>query len=254
MRAKLGSLVVVIAVWWLLSRGASSFGLPGPDRVAQAFADLATGGRLQLALGVTLGSFAVGGLVSVLVGVPLGIAMGVRPWFGRAIDPYLTGLYVMPMTAVIPLFVLWFGVDQLVRMMFIFVFTVPQVAMVCYQGARSTPTTLVEVARTFQGNGRQIFTKVILPYELPFIFTALRLGVGLAIQGMVVAEILITSVNGIGYLLQTASAQLDLASVLAVVIFIMLLGIVAVYVMQRVERSVAPWREGMSADSGGTHA
>lgn len=250
MRARLGSLVFVLAVWWLVSRGTSSLGLPGPERVVQAFMDLAAGGKLVHALGVTIGSFAVGGLVSVLVGVPLGILMGVRPWFGRAVDPYLTGLYVMPMTAVIPLFVLWFGVDELVRMIFIFVFTVPQVAMVCYQGARSTPTTLVEVARTYMGNGRQVFMKVILPYEVPFIFTSLRLGVGLAIQGMVVAELLITSVNGIGYLLQSASSSLDLAQVLAVILFIMLLGIAAVFVMQRLEKSVAPWRVGVSSNGG----
>lgn len=253
MRTRIVTLIVVIAGWWLLSRGASDFGLPGPEKVGQAFLNLIAGGKLSRALGVTLSSFAVGGALSVLVGVPLGILMGVRPWFGRAVDPYLTGLYVMPMTAVIPLFVLWFGVDELVRMVFIFVFTVPQVAMVCYQGARSTPATLVEVAKTYMGSGRQIFWKVIMPYEVPFIFTSLRLGVGLAIQGMVVAEILITSVNGIGYLIQTASATLDLATVLAVVIFIMILGIAAVFLMQRVEKSVAPWRQETSS-AGGSNA
>jgi NitT/TauT family transport system permease protein len=84
---------------------------------------------------------------------------------------------------------------------------------------------------------------VILPYEVPFIFTALRLGVGLAIQGMIVAELVIQSVSGLGQLLQLASASLDLATVLAVIIFVMLLGIAAVQLMQRIEQSVAPWRE-----------
>lgn len=245
MRARFTTLVVGIAAWWLLSRGASDFGLPGPEKVGQALLSLLADGRLANALQVTLSSFAIGGLVSLLVGVPLGILMGVRPWFGRAVDPFLTGLYVMPMTAAVPLFVLWFGVDELVRMVFIFIFTVPQVAMVCYQGARTEPASLVEVAKTHMGSGRQIFWKVILPYQVPFIFTSLRLGVGLAIEGMVVAELLITSVNGVGYLLQTASASLDLATVIALVLFIMMLGIGAVAVMQRLENSVAPWREGM---------
>ncbi len=254
MRARLLSLVVVIAAWWLLSLGASQFGLPGPDKVTEAFVALATSGKLALALGVTLSSFAIGGTLSVLVGVPLGIIMGVRPWLGRAIDPYLTALYVMPFTAVIPLFVLWFGVDVLVRMVFIFAFTVPQVAMVCYDGTRNTPTTLIEVAQTYLASGRQIFWKVIIPHEVPYIFTSLRLGVGLAIQGMVVAELLITSVNGIGYLLQTASATLDLPTVLAVILFIMILGVAAVSLMQRIEDSVAPWHQSILADSGGSDA
>lgn len=242
MRVRIASLVVVVGVWWFLSLGATAFGLPGPPQVLDSFLAMTSSGKLQHALSVTLSSFAVGGLAAVVLGVPLGILMGVRRWFGRAIDPLLAALYVMPFSAVAPLFVLWFGVDQQVRIIFIFAFTVPQVAIVCYQGAKSTPTTLIEVARTYLGSDWQIFRKVILPYEVPFIFTALRLGVGLAIQGMIVAELLVTSVNGVGYLLQTAGANLDLSSVLAVIIFIMLLGIVAVYVMQRIENSVAPWR------------
>jgi ABC-type nitrate/sulfonate/bicarbonate transport system permease component len=253
MIARLASLAVVIGVWWWLSLGASALGLPGPVQVLDALARLAASGRLLSALSVTLGAFAAGGTLAILIGVPLGIFMGVRRSVGLAIDPILTALYVMPFSAVIPLFVLWFGIDEMVRLAFIFTFTVPQVAIVCYQGAKSTPTTLVEVARTYLASGRQIFWKVILPYEVPFIFTSLRLGVGLAIQAMVVAELLIQSVRGLGFLLQFASASFDLATVLGVILFIMLLGAGAVAIMQRIETSVAPWREGMSADGGGSN-
>lgn len=254
MIARLGSLAVVIAVWWFLSLGASSLGLPGPSQVFQAFMTLLSGGKLLSALGLTLTAFALGGALAVVVGVPLGLLMGVRRSIGLAIDPILTAFYVMPFSAVIPLFVLWFGIDQLVRLVFIFAFTLPQVAIVCYHGAKSTPTTLIEVARTHLATERQIFWKVILPHEVPFIFTALRLGVGLAVQGMVVAELLIQSVGGLGYLMQSASASLDLATVLAVVLFIMLLGTALVYLMQRIEASVAPWRAGIVADHGGSNA
>lgn len=253
MIARLLSLAAVIAAWWWLSLGASELGLPSPLAVLEALATLAASGKLGSALAVTLGSFAAGGTLAILIGVPLGILMGVRRWFGLAIDPILTALYVMPFSAVIPLFVLWFGIDELVRLVFIFTFTIPQVAIVCYQGAKSTPTTLVEVARTFRASERQIFWKVILPYEVPFIFTSLRLGVGLAIQAMVVAELLIQSVRGLGFLLQFASASFDLATVLGVILFIMLLGAGAVALMQRIETSVAPWREGLSAQGGGTN-
>jgi NitT/TauT family transport system permease protein len=250
--ARIGSLVGLLGLWWLLSLGASDLGLPGPARVLEAFVDLVADGRLPAALGVTLSSFAIGGLLAVLIGVPLGIAMGFRPWIGRAVDPYLTALYVMPFSAIVPLLVLWFGIDEQVRIVFIFLFTIPQVAIVCYEGARSTPTTLVEVARTYLATERQIFWKVLIPYEVPFIFTAIRLGVGLAIQGMVVSELLIASLTGIGYLIEIASVTLDLASVLAIVIFVMLLGITAVAILQRIENSVAPWRHGFTIDGGGT--
>jgi len=71
---------------------------------------------------------------------------------------------------------------------------------------------------------------------------------------MVVAELLIQSVRGLGFLLQFASASFDLATVLGVILFIMLLGAGAVALMQRIETSVAPWREGMSTDGGGSNA
>ncbi len=254
MIARIGSLIGLLGIWWLLSLGASEFGLPGPGAVLDSFFDLLGSGKLLSALSVTLSSFAIGGLLAVFFGIPLGIMMGVRSWLGRAVDPYLTALYVMPFSAIVPLLVLWFGIDEQVRIVFIFLFTVPQVAIVAYQGAKSTPTTLVEVARTYVASERQIFWKVLIPHEIPFIFTALRLGVGLAIQGMVVSELLIASLTGIGYLLKIAGATLDLATVLAVVLFVMLLGVTAVAILQRVEDSVAPWRHGLTIDGGGADA
>lgn len=253
MKARVASLAVLLGLWWLLSQGASRFGLPGPDAVLGSFVELMASGQLVSALSVTLSAFAIGALLAVLVGVPVGILMGFRRWLGLAIDPYLTALYVMPFSAIVPLLVLWFGIDEQVRIVFIFLFTLPQVAIVCYQGAKSTPTTLVEVARTYLASERQIFWKVLLPYEIPFIFTALRLGVGLAIQGMIVSELLIASLTGIGYMLRIAGASLDLATVLAVILFVMLLGIAAVWLMQRIENSVAPWRHGLTIDGGGSN-
>ena len=253
MKARLLTLAGVIAAWWLLSLGASDLGFPGPGRVLAALADLFVSGRLMSALAFTLSSFAVGAALAVAIGVPLGIIMGVRPWLGLALDPYLTALYVMPFSAIVPLLVLWFGIDELVRVVFIFLFTLPQVTIVCYQGARSTPLTQLEVAKTFLASQWQVFWKVVIPHEIPFIFTALRLGVGLAIQGLVVSELLIASVRGLGYLIRIASASLDLSTVLAVVLFVMLLGVGAVALMQRIENGVAPWRYGTTIDTGGSN-
>jgi ABC-type nitrate/sulfonate/bicarbonate transport system permease component len=252
-RVRLLTLAAILLLWLIMSAGSSSLGFPGPIRVGEAFFALLASGELVVALSATLGSFVAGAGLAFLVGIPLGILMGVQPLLGRAIDPYLTGLYIMPFSAVIPLLVLWFGIDEFVRVVFIFLFTLPQIAIVCYQGARETPTTLVEVARTLQASDAQIFRKLVLPHEVGYVFTALRLGTGLAIQGMVVSELLIASVRGLGNLIRLASARLDLASVLAVVLFVMLLGIAAVSAMQRLENAVAPWRRHTTI-TGDTHA
>jgi NitT/TauT family transport system permease protein len=104
------------------------------------------------------------------------------------------------------------------------------------------------VAQAFRATQRDIFFKVVIPYEIPFIVTALRLGVGRAVQGMVVAELLIAGTRGIGILIHIYSSSLDLANVLAIVLFIMFLGILATAVVRWIENALAPWREDMATD------
>jgi NitT/TauT family transport system permease protein len=246
MRTRLLSLLILLAGWWVGSLVAGDIVLPSPAATIGRFGELMAEGRLPRALAVGLSALAVGGGAAVLIGVPLGILLGVSRRLGGAFDFYFSALYVMPFSAVAPLFVLWFGFDVGARMIFIFFFTLPQIVIVCYQGARSTPERLVEVARSYRATPRDIFTKTILPYEVPFIFTALRLGVGRAVQGMVVAELLIGAAQGLGFLITRYGAALDIGAVLAVVLFIMLLGIVASLVVQRIEDAIAPWRHGVT--------
>lgn len=246
MRTRIISVFVLIGAWWLGSAIAGDLVLPSPATTFGRFVDLTVEGRLPRALVIGVTSFAVGGGAAVLIGVPLGILLGVRRRLGSAFDFYFSALYVTPFSAVAPLFVLWFGIDAGARMIFIFFFTLPQIVIVCYQGARSTPEGLIEVARSFQARPRDVFFKTILPYEVPFIFTALRLGVGRAIQGMVIAELLISAAQGLGFLIKVYSGALDIGAVLAVVLFIMLLGIVASMLVQRIEDAIAPWRHGVT--------
>ncbi len=246
MRTRLVSLLVVLAAWWGGSLIAGDLVLPSPLTTAARFVDLTVEGRLPRALGIGLNALAVGGSAAVLIGVPLGILLGVRRRLGSAFDFYFSALYVTPFSAVAPLFILWFGIDVSARMLFIFFFTLPQIVIVCYQGARSTPEGLIEVARSFQARPRDVFFKAILPHEVPFIFTALRLGVGRAVQGMVVAELLISATQGLGFLIKVYGAVFDIGAVLAVVLFIMMLGIVASMVVQRIEDAIAPWRQGVT--------
>ena len=246
MRVRVISLFVVLAGWWVGSIIAGDLVLPSPATTIGRFVDLMAEGRLPRALWIGISSLAVGGGAAVLIGIPLGILLGVRRRLGSAFDFYFSALYVTPFSAVAPLFVLWFGIDAGARMIFIFFFTLPQIVIVCYQGTRSTPEGLIEVARSYLATPREIFFKTVLPYEVPFIFTALRLGVGRAVQGMVVAELLISASQGLGFLITVYSAALDIGAVLAVVLFIMLLGIVASVLVQRIEDAVAPWREGVA--------
>jgi ABC-type nitrate/sulfonate/bicarbonate transport system permease component len=242
MKVRLMSLSVFFLIWWFLSQFGSELTVPNPFQVLGDLIELLTSGKLLSAMRFSITALVVGGSLAILIGIPVGILLGARRRLGQAFEFYFSALYVMPMSAIIPLMVLWFGFDFGTRVIFIFIFTVPQIVITCYQGAKNTPQELIEVARSYRANQRDIFWKVIMPHEIPFIVTALRLGVGRAIQGMVVAELLIAGVLGLGFLIQVFSASLDLSGVLAIIIFVMLLGIVATGIVRRFEVAIAPWR------------
>lgn len=248
MKVRLISLVVVLCGWWVASLFGSDLTVPSPFLVVSNFIDLMISGRLPAALALSLSALAIGGVLSIIIGIPIGILMGVRRFLAQALDHYFSALYVMPMSAIVPLMVLWFGFDLSARVIFIFIFTVPQIVITCYQGAKNTPANLIEVARAFRATDQQIFWKVIIPYEIPFVITALRLGVGRAVQGMVVAELLIAGTRGVGFLIHIYSASLNLSTVLAIILFLMLLGIVFTGIVRRFEEAIAPWRKGMVAE------
>ncbi|MFQ5856499.1 MAG: ABC transporter permease [Anaerolineae bacterium] len=253
MRVRLISLAVVFLGWWVASLFGSDLTVPSPFLVAGNFIDLVVSGRLPSALALSLSALAIGGALSVVIGIPVGVLMGVRRSLAQAFEHYFSALYVMPMSAIVPLLVLWFGFELSSRVIFILIFTVPQIVITCYQGAKNIPVNLIEVARAFRATDRQIFWKVIIPYEIPFIVTALRLGVGRAVQGMVVAELLLAGTRGLGFLIQIYSASLNLGMVLAVILFLMLLGVVFTGIVRRFEETIAPWRKGMVAELGTDH-
>jgi NitT/TauT family transport system permease protein len=235
------SFVVFVALWWTasaLSSGAVS--VPGPERVVRDLVALIASGELLRASRLSLTALLVGGVASFLVGLPLGVLMGVRKALAEALDMYFSGLYVTPMSAVVPVLVLWFGFEFPARATFVFLFTLPQVVIVAYQGARNTPRLFLDVARSFGASERWMFWNVIIPHEVPFIITALRLGVGRAIQGMVVAELLMGGTQGIGYIIAVNSASLNLSSVLGVILVVMAFGILATGAVGRIEKAALP--------------
>ena len=250
MKVRILSLVVVLLAWWFVSLVLDANSMPSPFLIAGNFIDLMNSGSLPEALKTSLSALVYGGVLSFTIGIPLGILMGVWRPLAQFLEHYVSALYVIPMSAVVPLMILWFGFDLNVSVLFILIFTLPQVVITCYQGARTVPDDLVEVARAFRASKSDIFFKVVIPYEIPFIITALRLGVGRAVQGMVVAELLLGGTKGVGILIHRYSANAELANVLAIVLFIMLLGIAATTIVRWIENAIAPWRQGIVAGSG----
>jgi ABC-type nitrate/sulfonate/bicarbonate transport system permease component len=236
------SIAGFIGIWWLASLGQPQHILPSPAAVLASIWEISVGtGELWTALRISLVSLLIGGGLALLIGVPVGVLMGAQRTVERALDMYVVGLYVAPVSALTPLFIFWLGIDLAPRVATVFIFAVPQIIITCFRGARSTPRTHIEVAHAFRASRRDVFTKVVIPHEIPYIVTAVRLGLGQAIKGMVLAE-LIVSTTGLGLLLNTYAQLFDTASLIAVVLVLMLLGVLGTALIARVETAITPWR------------
>ena len=201
LRPPLVALLVILAIWQVASLEQPVYLLPGPGLVLGRLAELTVFRPvLWQALGLSLGALLIGALLSFVVAVPLGILMGANRTVERAVGPYANALYVAPVSALTPLFVWWFGIGLEPRVATVFVFSAPVMSLTCYRGARETPRTFVEVARVYGASARQVFRQVVVPHTVPYTVTAARLGLGRAIKGTILAELVI-SITGIGELL-----------------------------------------------------
>jgi NitT/TauT family transport system permease protein len=237
------AVVVIIAIWWVLSIGQPRYLLPGPPDVFSRFFDLTVTSRnLWGALTLSLAALLLGGVLAFLIGVPLGILMGANKNIEHIFGPYVNAFYVAPVSALTPLFVWWLGIGLAPRVATVFVFAAPVIILTCYRGARETPRTLVEAAQVFGASSRQIFSKTIVPHAIPYIITASRLGLGRAIKGTVLAE-LVVSITGLGEMISEAAHVFDTPTLMATLLFLLLLGVVATAILARFEVAITPWRQ-----------
>jgi NitT/TauT family transport system permease protein len=237
------AVLVIIAIWWVLSIGQPRYLLPGPPDVFSRFFDLTVTSRnLWGALTLSLAALLLGGVLAFVIGVPLGILMGANKNIEHIFGPYVNAFYVAPVSALTPLFVWWLGIGLAPRVATVFVFAAPVIILTCYRGARETPRTLVEAAQVFGASSQQVFRKTIVPHAIPYIITASRLGLGRAIKGTVLAE-LVVSITGLGEMISEAAHVFDTPTLMATLLFLLLLGVVATAVLARFEVAITPWRQ-----------
>src|SRR5262249_557797 len=142
----------------------------------------------------------------------------------QALQPWVSGLYATPTVALAPLFILWFGVGMLSKIVVVAVLVLFPVAINTEVGLLTTSRQLVETVRSFGANSRQIFLKVSLPSALPFIFAGFRLGIGRGLIGVVVGE-LFGARAGLGQLISQSSETFDMPSLFAGVTLLAVAGI-----------------------------
>jgi NitT/TauT family transport system permease protein len=234
-------LALVLVLWHLASIPAGRLLLPSPLEVVPAFLDELLSGRL---LGATLSSlevFAVGYVLAILTGVGLGVLMGGLPRLGETLEIYANGLNATPRVALIPFIVLWFGLGPVAKIVVIWFMAMLPILLNTYAGVQNTDPDLLEAARSFGARRGQIFRHIMLPAALPYVVTGLRLGSGMAMVGVVIAE-LQTSLSGLGYLMAQYSGSFQTARYFAPVLVLAGLGMLISQLLKLLEHRLAAWK------------
>jgi ABC-type nitrate/sulfonate/bicarbonate transport system permease component len=237
------SLVIVGLAWEIAGRsGRWPLILAPISDIWARFLQLAATGELTRHVLVSLNEFFVGFAVAAVFGVLLGVAIASSDSVKDIVDPWVSAVYATPTVALAPLFIFVFGIDAPSKMAVVFLLAVFPIVINTATGIRSTDQVYIEAARSFSATRTQIFTKVLIPSALPFIVAGLRLGIGRGLVGVVVGEF-IGARAGLGYLIFRSSQGFQIDAMWVGVFLLAGTGVLAVSLLQRVERRLAPWRQ-----------
>jgi ABC-type nitrate/sulfonate/bicarbonate transport system permease component len=207
------AMAVVVLLWWLATTGIGSEDrlispiiLPSPLEVITSFPSLLNERALVQGIMATLKRVLIGFGLAIAVGVPLGIVAGSWRVVEAAAAPLALFGRNLPVAALIPLTILWFGIDETQKVVFIFIATVPFVYSDVAAAIAKVPDRYIETAQTLGASSLQIVIKVLVALAIPDIYNSLRHLFGLAFGYIMLAE-LINAQYGLGYLLMTSQRR-----------------------------------------------
>jgi NitT/TauT family transport system permease protein len=220
--------------------------MSAPSLVYKAAVQLFASGEIWNDLRVSGIEFAWGYLLSVVVGVPFGIATGWYKKMAYIFDPFVNAMNATPRVALLPLVIIWLGIGILSKVGIIFLGAVFPILINSRDGVKTTPYNLLTAARSFGASEWQIFKSVVLPSTVPFILTGLRLGVGRALIGVMVGE-LYAATAGIGFMITVAGATFQTDKVFVGVLIFALSGMISMELLTKLESRFDKWRPKVGA-------
>jgi len=246
----LASFAAMLAVWFAITGSGlwpplvpPAF-LPSPVTVAQTFVKLARTGyqghTLLHHFLISLMRFGIAFAFCVVVGVPVGLMMGMHSGVRAVLDPPIETTRPIPKLALLPLFIIWFGIGELAKTIVIIAALFPLISISAMQAVRAVSVRKIHAAQSLGAGRGTIFRRVLLPASLPGIFTGIRVSVGIGVTMLVGAEMVATS-DGIAWMALTAADFVQTDVVLVGVLIMAALGYGLDLVFRALEQRVVHW-------------
>ncbi len=238
------SIGLAIFLWWLVARVGDfpAFILPTPLLVGQRFIDVLVDGSLVRHTLSTLSEVLLGLILGVGVATTLGYILAKSTVMERLLSPYVVASQSVPVVAIAPLLVIWFGPGLLSKVMICALIVFFPVLVNTIVGLRSVPEDLGDLMRSLQASRWQTFRLLEVPAALPVFLGGLRIGATLSVIGAVVGEF-VGADRGLGFMINRARGQYDTALVFVAVLALVLVALSLYGVVVLLERRLLSWRE-----------
>jgi NitT/TauT family transport system permease protein len=235
--------IVLVAVLELATRTGwiGELTLPRPSAVLQTLVELYNSGLLWTHLGPSLSRLAIGSVLGVGAGVATGMMMGLFSYVRAGLLPLVAALFPVPKIALLPLFVIWFGIGEASKYALIAFGAFMPMVVAAYGAVDNVDRTLVRMGQSFGLSWWSIVRKIVLPGALPGIFSGLRISLAIAIILLVAAE-MIGAEHGIGAYILEAGSLYDLERLFAGVVILSILGVIVSALVDFAERRLLKWR------------
>jgi ABC-type nitrate/sulfonate/bicarbonate transport system permease component len=213
-----------LLLWQVLADAfVDPFFLPTPTTIFAGLGELLREGILFEAIGVSLGRIVLGWLLGSALAIPVGLLVGASSLVKSVIDPFIHFFRFIPAIALVTLFIVWFGVGEISKVLLITYATGFIVMINTASGVTAIPKEKLDAARTLGARPWQVFLRVIVPATVPFVYVGMRLAMASSFLVIVAAEMLAAR-SGLGYLIWTSRLYFRIDWMFAGIILLGLLG------------------------------
>jgi len=241
---RIASPILLLVAWEISVRGGALDArfFPAPTRILETLLKLADSGVLWANTGASLQRLAWGFLLGGIPALVLGVSMGLYRPLRAAVDPLVAATYPIPKSAIMPLILLIFGLGEASKIVMVAIGVFYPLLINSMAGVLEIDKIYLDVGRNFRAGRWQVFRTIALPGALPLIMSGIKLGVGMGLILIAIAE-MVGAKSGLGFMIWNAWEILSVETMYVGLIVIAVLGFLFSFSLDELERFVLPWKE-----------